>query len=94
MAPNKDKVIINLGCGNKKLAEEIGVDIIDGPLVDVVTDLNQYPLPFDDNSVDIVRSSHCFEHLDNIVTLMDDLVMGGLVESGDVRTLFRECTLF
>lgn len=84
MASNKDKVIINLGCGNKKLAEEIGVDIIDGPLVDIVADLNQYPLPFDDNSVDIVRSSHCFEHLDNIVTLMDDLHRmlkpGGILE--------------
>ena len=84
MPLNKDKVIINLGCGSVKRPEEIGVDIIDGPLVDIVTDLNQYPLPFEDNSIDIVRSSHCFEHLDNIVTLMEDihrlLKPGGILE--------------
>ena len=73
MASNSEPVILNLGCGNKKLPEETGVDIIDGPMVDVVTDLNQYPLPFESNSVDIVRSSHCFEHLDNLITLMEDI---------------------
>ena len=65
--------IVNLGCGNKKLAEEIGVDIIPGPYVDIVTDLNTYPLPFPDNSVDIVRSSHVFEHLDDLIALMEDI---------------------
>ena len=84
MSSNTDKVIINLGCGNMKLPDEIGVDIIDGPMVDIVTDLDQYPLPFDDDSVDIVRSAHCFEHLENIVTLMEDihrlLKPGGLLE--------------
>ncbi len=77
-------VIINLGCGNNKRPEEIGVDIIDGPCVDVVADLNVYPMPFEDNSADIIRSSHCFEHLDNTVTLMEDihriLKPGGILE--------------
>lgn len=73
MASNSKPVILNLGCGNKKLPEETGVDIIAGPMVDVVTDLNKYPLPFEANSVDIVRSSHCFEHLDNLITLMEDI---------------------
>jgi SAM-dependent methyltransferase len=84
MTSKKDKIIINLGCGSNKKAEEIGVDIIDGPCVDVVADLNVYPMPFDDNSADIIRSSHCFEHLDNIVALMEDihriLKPGGLLE--------------
>ena len=30
-------------------------------------------MPFDENSVDEVRSSHCFEHLDNLVALMEDI---------------------
>lgn len=84
MATNSKHIILNLGCGNEKLPEEIGVDIIDGPMVDVVTDLNQYPLPFKNNSVDIVRSSHCFEHLDNLIALMEDihrmLKPGGILE--------------
>ena len=84
MTTDTNKVIINLGCGDKKLPEEIGVDIIDGPMVDVVTNLNQYPLPFEDNSIDIVRSSHCFEHLEDLVALMEDihrlLKPGGILE--------------
>lgn len=84
MTHDSNKVIINLGCGNKKLPEEIGVDIIEGPMVDIVTDLNHYPLPFESNSVDIVRSSHCFEHLDNLIALMEDihrlLKPGGVLE--------------
>lgn len=73
MSSKKDEVIINLGCGNNKRPEEIGVDIIGGPCVDVVADLNQYPMPFESNSADIIRSSHCFEHLDNTVALMEDI---------------------
>ena len=41
--------------------EYIGVDFVDGKGVDVVI-ISPYELPFDDNSVDIVVSSSCFEH--------------------------------
>ena len=73
MSSKSDKIILNLGCGNNKKPEEIGVDIIDGPCVDIVADLNIYPMPFEDNSADIIRSTHCFEHLDNTVALMEDI---------------------
>ena len=73
MQTSSNRVIVNLGCGSKKLPEEIGVDIIKLPNVDIVADLNKYPMPFDENSVDEVRSSHCFEHLDNLVALMEDI---------------------
>lgn len=65
--------IVNLGCGNKKEKGEIGVDIIPSPYVDIVANLNEYPLPFEDNSIDMVKSSHVFEHLDNIILLMEDI---------------------
>ena len=42
-------------------ATYIGVDFIDGKGVDVVLD-DPYTLPFDDNSLDAVISSSCFEH--------------------------------
>lgn len=84
MTSKTDKVIINLGCGTNKPSSEIGVDIIDGPCVDVVADLNLYPMPFEDNSADIIKSTHCFEHLDDQVALMEDihriLKPGGLLE--------------
>lgn len=39
----------------------LGVDFINGKGVDIVLE-DPYKLPFDDNSVDIVLSSSCFEH--------------------------------
>lgn len=41
--------------------EYIGVDFVDGKGVDVII-TSPYELPFDDNSVDMVVSSSCFEH--------------------------------
>ena len=38
-----------------------GVDQFEGPGVDVVSDPND-PLPFEDNTFDVVYSSSCFEH--------------------------------
>lgn len=40
-----------------------GVDIAPGPAVDVTWDLNIYPWPFDDASVDRARCSHYIEHI-------------------------------
>lgn len=54
MSSDTNKIILNLGCGNNKQDGEIGVDIIDGPCVDIVADLNVYPMPFDENSADII----------------------------------------
>jgi SAM-dependent methyltransferase len=39
----------------------IGVDFVSGQGVDIVLD-DPYVLPFDDNSVDVIVSSSCFEH--------------------------------
>lgn len=76
--------ILNLGCGNNKQIEEIGVDILPGESVDVVADLDGNRLPFLDNSIDIIRSNHCFEHLANTVQVMEEvhriLKPGGIAE--------------
>jgi len=42
-------------------AEYIGVDFVEGDGVDVILE-DPYKLPFDDDSLDVVVSSSCFEH--------------------------------
>jgi SAM-dependent methyltransferase len=42
-------------------AEYIGVDFVEGNGVDLILD-DPYTLPFEDNSLDVVVSSSCFEH--------------------------------
>jgi len=55
--------IIDIGCGRKKIPGSIGIDFSDYAEVDIKLDLNTSDLPFDDDSVDFVHSSHCLEHL-------------------------------
>lgn len=45
----------------RRIDKYVGVDFVAGPNVDLVLD-DPYKLPFDDNSVDVVLSSSCFEH--------------------------------
>jgi SAM-dependent methyltransferase len=56
---------IDIGCGRKKKPGYIGVDNVAVEGVDVVVDLEREPLPFADDSVKAVFSSHCIEHLTN-----------------------------
>lgn len=71
----KDKVILDLGCGNNKtLPEAIGLDMI--PKDEVIGSLNgnptsaadvnadvSEPLPFANGSVDVIIARHVLEHL-------------------------------
>jgi hypothetical protein len=54
---------IDLGCGSCKKQETIGIDIQPYPGVDYVLDLQTESLPFPDQSVAYVYSSHFLEHL-------------------------------
>ena len=66
-------IILNLGCGGKKVLEEFGVDIIKTAATDVVCNLDSVLLPFAENSVDIIKSNHCFEHIADLVGLMSEV---------------------
>lgn len=52
---------LNIGCGEKKMAGYVNVDLYGTP--DVKCDLSNFPWPFDTNSADEVYSAHFLEHV-------------------------------
>jgi Methyltransferase domain len=52
---------VDIGCGPNKRPGFIGVDLMDG--ADYRCDIAEEPLPFADNSVSHLFSSHCLEHI-------------------------------
>ena len=58
-------VFLNLGCGFSKHPQCINVDKYDICDPDIVHDLNVFPYPWDDDSVDGIIMFHTLEHLDD-----------------------------
>ena len=52
---------LNLGCGNNKYDGFLNVDKFGEP--DIKWDLEKFPWPWEDNSVDEIRIIHVLEHL-------------------------------
>lgn len=81
----RNPVVLELGCGNRKrVADSIGIDILDYPTVDIVGDLIEVLNAFPAASVDKATSHHVFEHLPDLegvlVALARVLKVGGQLE--------------
>lgn len=59
------KVRLNLGCGKTTMEGFVGMDRRKFPGVDIVHDINDYPWPFADESVEEIHCSHVLEHFDH-----------------------------
>jgi predicted SAM-dependent methyltransferase len=59
----EELVKVDLACGDNKREGFIGVDFVETSSTDVVFDLQTYPWPFEDNSVDEINCSHYVEHI-------------------------------
>lgn len=57
------KIQLNIGCGPKSEKDFIGIDVRDCGQ-EIIWDVRQ-GIPFPDNSVDMIYTSHFLEHLDN-----------------------------
>jgi SAM-dependent methyltransferase len=69
-----DHVILELGCGRtRKFPESISVDLADHDAVDIVGDITTVIEDFPDQSVDLVFSSHAFEHIEDLGRLMKEI---------------------
>jgi len=64
---------LHLGCGKDIRKDYVNVDLVKFPGVDVVGDLNKFPWPFKDNQFDEILSIATFEHLDNLVKVMEEV---------------------
>jgi len=64
---------INLGCGNVRINDFIGVDRVKTAAVDLVYDLNIFPYPFADNCTDEIIADNILEHLNDVIAVMEEL---------------------
>lgn len=62
---------LDIGCGKNKKSGFTGVDIWEG--ADIVWDLEQFPWPFEDSSVDEIYCSHYIEHTKDLVSFANEL---------------------
>lgn len=65
---------VELGCGNNKKEGFYGLDIQRGPQVDLVINIEETKLPFDNDSVDYLYSSHTFEHLTHYPFVLQEIL--------------------
>lgn len=70
---NMNTAYLHLGCGAQKGHGYIGVDILPGPCVDVVHDLNEFPWPLPSDTYQRVICKDILEHLDNIPRVMEEI---------------------
>lgn len=64
---------LNLGCGNRHEAGYVNVDVSQAHRPDKVWDLNRFPYPWADGSIDEVKMRHVLEHLDDLIKVMDEV---------------------
>lgn len=65
--------VLNLGCGQKRDETAVNLDITSDTNPDVVHDLNELPWPFAADRFRSVKMLDVIEHLDNIVSVMNEL---------------------
>jgi SAM-dependent methyltransferase len=74
LPPSADgRVILDVGCSVNKRPGHVGIDIDPATKPDYLHDLNVYPYPLKDNSVDRINATHIIEHLDDPRAFMKEL---------------------
>lgn len=74
--------ILDLGCGNKKLRNSVGVDVNTYSSADIIHDIEKSALPIEDHSFDIVYSDQFLEHLDDLTSVI--LEIHRVLKSGGI----------
>lgn len=69
---NPPRTKVNFGCSGIKKEGYINVDWQSLVKPDLEHDLNSFPYPFADSSVDVIEASHVIEHLDRPFAVMKE----------------------
>jgi len=64
---------IDLACGQNKNEGYFGIDIVPGPNVDAVVDLEQFPWPIESESAEDIICSHYVEHTTDLMKFMNEV---------------------
>ena len=64
---------VNLGAGSDILEGYINHDLADLPGIDIVHDLNHYPWPWADGSIEEIKVHDVLEHLDDFIKAMEEI---------------------
>lgn len=64
---------LHIGCGPWSKDGDVGIDLIAGPAVDIVHDLNDFPWPVDSDEFDEVLCFDVLEHLTNIPATIEEI---------------------
>ena len=64
---------LNIGCGTDIKEGYINIDIEDYKGVNIKHDLNKFPYPFADNTIEEVYMEHILEHLDNQQKVIEEV---------------------
>jgi SAM-dependent methyltransferase len=84
MGEDDSKVILNIGCGFRKMKGAVNVDAFPNCEPDVLWNLNKTPWPWADESVDMIHAHQVMEHLDDWWAALKEcsriLKVGGTLE--------------
>src|SRR3989344_219538 len=64
---------LNIGCGRDILPGWTNIDYVKFTGIDMCFDLNKLPYPFEDCEIDEILMSHCLEHLENPILVIEEL---------------------
>jgi SAM-dependent methyltransferase len=73
MLDNAGARTLHIGCGPSSKDGDVGIDILDGPAVDIVHDLNRFPWPIDDEQFDVILCKDVLEHLIDIPGVLREI---------------------
>ena len=65
--------ILEVGCGDRKRSNCLGMDIIKLPGVDIVHDMNIVPWPLDDNQFEEIIFDDVLEHSKNLMGILSEV---------------------